>query len=141
MTIRPRSEENMVPATHQGIRKVVDIGVRISVPDDRCEGINTKVGHLVRQAAGVPVRIAGIERNGSETTWTLAVGLGTVEDVKTASGSSIDGLALVHQLVHQLAAYDAALGLLPDEDSVAARRARQLTRGVDEGVQELARAS
>ena len=75
---------------------------------------------LLDEWPSVPVRIAGLGSDGTRVHITIAVTLGTLEDVKTSAASSRDAVALIQAIVDRLACYDPSLVELPDPKSVEA---------------------
>ena len=70
-----------------------------------------------------PVRLAGLAVHGSRVTITVAVSLGTVDDLKAGAINSREALAAIQDLIDHLGAYDPAITALPDPSTAEAELA------------------
>lgn len=77
----------------------------------------------------IPVRLAGLTTQGGRVVFTLGVTLGSLDEVKTATGSSREAVLLLQTLVDEFAAHDPAFALLPEAHSAEARLAHEVTMG------------
>lgn len=105
---------------HAGLQRHVDIGLRIAPTTQLAAMAGKSLALLLDEWPSVPVRIAGLGSDGTRVHITIAVTLGTLEDVKTSAASSRDAVALIQAIVDRLACYDPSLVELPDPKSVEA---------------------
>jgi hypothetical protein len=112
---------------YAGLHRSVEIGLRLAPTLASAAAVSKAVASYLDCEEAVPVRLAGLSREGSRMHITLAIGLGSVDDVKIAAPNSRAAVLLLETLVTELAAYDPALVGLPDPASPEARRAAALT--------------
>ena len=79
-------------------------------------------------AVAAAVRIAAVGREGSRVIVTLAVTLGTVDEVKSSAAPARAAVELLAQLVERLHAFDPAFTALPHRSSIDARIAAEIHR-------------
>ena len=75
----------------------------------------------------VAVRLAGVSSDTSRVTFTLAICLGTIDEIKTADATSRSALKLIQRIADALSAYDPSFVTLPHAASPEARLAAHLT--------------
>lgn len=112
----------------QGLERSIELGIRIRLPRDCAGRISALIAERIRSSHEVGVRLAGIDTHGDSSEWILAISMGSITDIRTASPVSVAALAFVHSLVHEMKQYDAALVQLPDPESHSAARARNAIR-------------
>ena len=105
---------------HAGLQRHVDIGVRLAPSTQMAALAGKSLALLLDEWPNVPVRVAGLGRDATRVHITLAVTLGTLEEVKTSSVASQDAIALMQAIVDRLACYDPSLVELPDPKSAEA---------------------
>lgn len=128
------------PTPFAGLRREFEVGLRLS-PTPTSALAAAKALAAILDAAPVATRLAGVGTGGGRVHLTVAVTLGTIDEVKTAAKPARHALALMQRVVDDLAAYDPALVLLPDEASPEARLAAAVQdrhRGLGEVVARLA---
>jgi len=133
----------------QGLDRSIELGIRIRLPREGAGRIGALIAERIRSSHSVGVRLAGIDVQGQDLEWILAISLGSIADIRTSSPVSVVALGFAHSLVHEMKNYDAALVQLPNPESRCAERARNAirrasshTEGSDtSNVRELARAS
>lgn len=133
----------------QGLERSIELGIRIRLPREGAARIAALIAERIRSSHSVGVRLAGIDTRGGSSEWILAISMGSITDIRTASPVSVVALAFAHSLVHEMKQYDAALVQLPDPESRSAARARNAIRAAqlegtsqaERGHMELSRAS
>lgn len=105
---------------HAGLQRHVDIGLRLAPSTHLAAIAGKSLARLLDEWPNVPVRVAGLGRDATRVHITLAVTLGTLEEVKTSSVASQDAIALMRAIVDRLACYDPSLVELPDPKSAEA---------------------
>jgi hypothetical protein len=113
---------------YAGLRRTVEVGVRLAPTSASAVPAAKAVASYLDSDPQVPVRLAGISREGSRVHLTLAIGLGTVDDVKVAAAHSRAAVLMIKTIVDNLAAYDPALVTLPHPSSPEARLAAAVVR-------------
>lgn len=100
---------------YAGVRRQFDVGLRFA-PTRACAAAATKsVANALDEHPQVTVRLVELGSEGSRVHFTLAVCLGTIDAVKSASPESRRALALLQRLVDGFASYDPAFVRLPVE--------------------------
>lgn len=112
-----------VDAALHGLQRHVDIGVRLAPTEATAAVAAKSLAAILDEVPTVPVRLAGIGTEGSRVHLTLAVTLGTLDDVKAATEQARAAVVLLQRIVEDLAAYDPCLVELPDPESPEARLA------------------
>jgi hypothetical protein len=84
------------------------------------------VGALLDADEHVAVRLAGLAADESRVLITIAVTLGTIDEIKTADATSRCAMALIQRIVDDLAGYDPAFVTLPDPVAAEARLASMI---------------
>ena len=125
-----RGEEVVTVTEHDhrdamGLQRHVDIGLRLAPQRQYAPDASKALAAILDAAPEVSVRLAGVGSEGSRIHLTIAVTLGTLEDVKVASPSARTAVLVMQQIVDRLAAYDPCLVELPDPASPEARLAAQ----------------
>ena len=106
-----------------GLRRTFEVGVSLS-PHGQSAAVAAKaLAAFLDQHLSTPVRLAGLGVYGSRVTITLAVSLGTVDDLKAGAKNSREALAAIQDLIDHLSAYDPAITTLPDPSTAEAELA------------------
>ena len=106
-----------------GLRRTFEVGVCLN-PHGQAAAVATKaLAAFLDQHLSTPVRLAGLGVHGSRVTITLAVSLGTVDDLKVRAQNSREALAAIQDLIDHLSAYDPAITTLPDPSTAEAELA------------------
>ncbi|MBK9740431.1 MAG: hypothetical protein IPO93_13175 [Actinobacteria bacterium] len=114
---------------YAGLRRTVEIGIRLAPTVAGAVPAAKSVASYLDADPSVPVRLAGISRDGSRVHLTLAINLGTVDDVKVAAPQSRAAVLMIASIVERLSAYDPSLVTLPHPSSPEARLASAVVRG------------
>jgi hypothetical protein len=96
-----------------GLHRVVDVGVRLAPIPAQAAVAAKSVAAIIEEFDDVVVRLVEARRHGSRTHITVAVCLGSIDDVKVAAAGSRRALALIARVVEDLAAYEPAFVPLP----------------------------
>ncbi len=120
------STEATVISPDLGLTRHVDIGLRLAASEGAAVVLAKSLASLLAETDGVPVRLAGVGAVHDRLVLTLAIGLGTVEQVKSGDAVSLAAVALVQRIVETLAGYDPAFATLPDPASAEAERAARV---------------
>ena len=106
-----------------GLRRTFEVGVCLN-PHGQAAAVAAKaLAAFLDQHLSTPVRLAGLGVHGSRVTITLAVSLGTVDDLKVRAQNSREALAAIQDLIDHLSAYDPAITTLPDPSTAEAELA------------------
>lgn len=98
---------------YAGLRRQFDVGLRFS-PTRVCAATAAKsVAAVLGAHSLVASRLVDVIADGSRVHFTLAICLGTIDDVKTAAPNSRLALTLLQQLIDGFAAYDPSFVQLP----------------------------
>lgn len=111
---------NGVDREHAGLQRHVDIGLRLAPSTQLAAIAGKSLAGLLAEWPNVAVRVAGLGSDATRVHITLAVRLGTLEDVKTSAAASQDAIALIQAIVDRLRCYDPSLVELPDPKSAEA---------------------
>ena len=113
---------------YAGLHRTVEVGLRLAPSLASAAAVAKALASYIDRDDTVPVRLAGLSREGSRMHITLAIVLGSIDDVKVAAPNSRAAVLLLETLVDQLSAYDPALVALPDALSPEAQRAAAAIR-------------
>jgi hypothetical protein len=113
---------------YAGLHRTVEIGLRLAPTMASAAAVAKAAASYIDRDDTVPVRLAGLSCEGSRMHITLAISLGSIDEVKVAAPNSRAAVILLETLVEQLSAYDPALVALPDAHSPEAQRAAVATR-------------
>lgn len=113
--------------TLAGLRRDVEIGLVIAPTPAHASAAASSLAAFLGECAEVPVRLAGVASTGSRILITLAVTLGSVDDVKVASPQARSAVLLLQRLIDEFSSYDPSFVLLPDPESPEARLADHLS--------------
>ena len=112
-----------------GLERIVELGLAISSTECAATRAANDISNVLQKHPTTPVRIAAVGRSTSRVSVTLAVTLGTIESIKLGSPEVDEAMALLKQLVDDLATYDPAFTTLPDPESFDARIASYVEDG------------
>lgn len=112
-----------------GLRREVEVGLVIAPTHASAAAASKALAALFDDEPDLPVRLAGVGVSASRVHLTLAITLGSVEDVKVAGDHARQVVRGLQRIVDQFSAYDPAFAQLPDRDSAEARLAEHLVRG------------
>jgi hypothetical protein len=98
---------------YAGLRRQFDVGLRFAPKRGRAAVAAKSVAAVLEAHKQVASRLVEITTDGSRVHFTLAICLGTVDDVKAAAPSSRRALALLQQLIDGFASCDPAFVQLP----------------------------
>ena len=111
---------------HAGLTRHFDVGLRLAAPSGAAAVLAKSLASLMDEFPTVAVRLAGAGADHGRVILTLAITLGSIEDVKASSPAAVAALGLMRSIVTSLAAYDPALAVLPDAESAEAQLARRV---------------
>ena len=109
-----------------GLSELLEVAVRIAPMQAHAAAIAKSLATLIADHPAVPVRLAAISRTDSRVLLTLAVGLGSPDEIRTADTCACDAVALLYGITNGLASADPALVEMPAPDSAPARNAERL---------------
>lgn len=112
--------------SYAGLTRLVEVGIVVAPTHATAVAAAKSLAAFLDDAPAVPVRLAGVDVTGSRLLLTIAVSLGTVEEVKVADAPARSAVVLLQSLVDEFSAYDPAFVLLPDPASDAAQLAARL---------------
>ena len=121
-----------------GLRRELEVGIRLAPTRATAPAAAKALAAFLDAEPTVPVRLAGLAADDSRVLLTLAITLGTVDDIKTAGAASRAAVLLVQRIVDALAAYDPAFTALPEPSSAQARLAAHVTGRAGDGRHSLA---
>ena len=116
-----------VPDDFAGLRRELEIGLVIAPTRAGAVAAAKAVAAYLDDDPRVTVRLAGLGADDSRILITLAVTLGTIDEIKVADARSRTAVLFLQRLVDDLACYDPALVTLPDPTSFEARAAALAT--------------
>ena len=115
---------------YAGLRRELEIGLRIAPTRESAVAAAKAMASYLDDDPCVAVRLAGIASDSSRVTFTLAICLGTIEEIKVADATSRMALEFIQRIVDALSAYDPSFVTLPHSASAEARLAAHLTGAV-----------
>ena len=114
------------PLDRIGLAELLEVAVRIAPMQVHAAAVAKSLATLIAAHPAVPVRLAAISRTDSRVILTLAVGLGSPDEIRTADACACDAVALLYGIIAGLASADPALVEMPAPDSAPARNAERL---------------
>ena len=114
--------------TRSGLLPLVEIGLRLAPTVTGASAAAAEIAACLEQAPSAAVRIAAIGRQGSRVLVTLAITLGTVEEVKASAPAARSAVTLISELIERLSSFDPAFTGLPHPASTDSRIAAQVER-------------
>jgi len=106
-----------------GLRKTFEVGIALAPCGQAATVAAKALAAFLDEHPSTPVRLAGLAVHGSRVTITVAVSLGTVDDLKAGAMNSRQALAAIQDLIDHLGAYDPAITALPDPSTAEAELA------------------
>ena len=106
-----------------GLRKTFEVGIALAPCGQAATVAAKALAAFLDEHPSTPVRLAGLAVHGSRVTITVAVSLGTVDDLKAGAMNSRQALAAIQDLIDHLSAYDPAITALPDPSTAEAELA------------------
>ena len=106
-----------------GLRKTFEVGIALAPCGQAATVAAKALAAFLDEHPSTPVRLAGLAVHGSRVTITVAVSLGTVDDLKAGAMNSRAALAAIQDLIDHLGAYDPAITALPDPSTAEAELA------------------
>jgi hypothetical protein len=106
-----------------GLRKTFEVGIALAPCGPAATVAAKALAAFLDEHRSTPVRLVGLAVHGSRVTITVAVSLGTVDDLKAGSANSRAALAAIQDLIDHLGAYDPAITALPDPNTAEAELA------------------
>ena len=110
-----------------GLRRELEVGLRVAPTAAGTVAAAKALASYLDAAPGVPVRLAGIGREGSRVHFIIAVCLGSIDEIKVGDPRSRAAVVMIQQMVDGLAAYDPAFVTLPEPLSCEASLAARVT--------------
>lgn len=117
-----------------GMRRELEVGLLLAPTQGTAVAAAKALAAFLDDEPTVPVRLAGLAADGTRVRLTVAVTLGSVDDIKIAAQPSRDALRLLQRIVDDLAAYDPAFVRLPDPASTEAVLADHISRHPDAAI-------
>lgn len=114
------------PLDRIGLSELLEVAVRIAPMQAHAAAVAKSLATLIAEHPAVPVRLAAISRTDSRVLLTLAVGLGSPDEIRTADACACDAVSLLYGITAGLASADPALVEMPAPDSAPARNAERL---------------
>lgn len=112
---------------YAGLRRELEVGLVLAPTRASAVVAAKSVAAYLDADPRVTVRLAGLGADASRILITVAVTLGTVDEIKVADARSRVAVQFLQRLVDELACYDPALVTLPHPTSFEARAAALAT--------------
>jgi hypothetical protein len=112
---------------YAGLRRELEIGLTLAPTRASAVAAAKSVAAYLDDDPRVSVRLAGLGASDSRILITLAVTLGTVDEIKVADPRARTAVVFLQRIVDELAAYDPAFVTLPAPSSFEARAAAVAT--------------
>lgn len=129
------------PLALLGIERHLDVGLALRAQRSSASQLAKSIASILSETPDVPVRLAGICVQHGFVEFTLAVSMGTFDQIKSGDGTALASLHLMDRMVTDLSAYEPALTQIPDPESFEASTARVATSAAMEGSLETAAGS
>jgi hypothetical protein len=108
---------------YAGLRRELEIGLTLAPTRASAVAAAKSIAAYLDEDPRVTVRLAGLGASDSRILITLAVTLGTVDEIKVADPRSRTAVIFLQRIVDELAAYDPSFATLPAPSSFEARAA------------------
>jgi hypothetical protein len=108
---------------YAGMRRELEIGLTLAPTRPSAVAAAKSIAAYLDADPRVTVRLAGLGSDDSRILITLAITLGTVDEIKVADPRSRTAVLFLQRIVDELAAYDPAFATLPAPTSFEARAA------------------
>ena len=109
-----------------GIDKEIEIALRVAPSFQAAGRAAASLAHMIALHPGVAVRLAGVEVSRSRVHLTIAVSLGSLDEVKVAAPAPCSSVAFMRALVNSMSAFDPAFVQVPDPRSREAIQASEI---------------
>jgi hypothetical protein len=106
-----------------GLRRELEIGLRLAPTRASAAPAAKAISSYLDADDHVAVRLAGLSATDSRVYITLAICLGTVDEIKAADPTSRSAVHLISRVVEQLACYDPSFVTVPGAGSAESRLA------------------
>jgi hypothetical protein len=116
-----------------GMRRELEVAVCLAPTRASAVPAAKALAAFLDSDPGTAVRLAGLACDDSRVLITLAVCLGSIDEIKTADPASRAAVLLIQRIVDDLAAYDPAFVTLPEPASAEARLAMHVVARNDAG--------
>lgn len=104
----------------------LEVGIRLAPTKETLTDAARSLANLISEEMPVPVRLAGVDMDDTHVLLTMAVAVGSVDDVKTNSGVTPAAVVLIDKVLAGLTRFDAHFAAIPDPADPAARFADAL---------------
>ncbi|MFM1965295.1 MAG: hypothetical protein RL134_1020 [Actinomycetota bacterium] len=125
VAIDPRSVADL------GFERHIDVALRLHIPRDQAVLAARALGAFIADTEGFAARVAGLDVAADRTDITLAVSLGTTEQIRSSADASVRALRSLTRLVDSMSHYAPAFVSIPAPESAEARAAASLVAGAD----------
>lgn len=110
------------------LQRSLEVGLRLAPGTSAALPAAKALAAHLDSLEGVAVRLAALGREGSRVHITVALTLGTIDDIKVSGDRARTSVRALQALIDALGAYEPALVALPDPASPEARLADQAAR-------------
>ena len=107
------------------MNNTIEVGITLATSQEDLPVAAHSLANLISEEMPVPVRLAGIDFEDGQVLLTMAISVGTLEDIKANSTTSKVAFVLIDKVLNGLSRHQAHLSAVP-EHSVAADFAREL---------------
>jgi hypothetical protein len=105
---------------YAGLRRELEIGLRIAPTVASAIPAAKAVASFLDESPAVTVRLAGLTCEDSRVLITVAICLGSIDEIKSADPVARSAVQLIGRIVRSLSAYDPAFVTLPQSSSIEA---------------------
>lgn len=110
-----------------GLRRTFEVGMRLAPTHAAAPSAAKALASLMDEFPRVPVRLVELVGEGTRVHITVAVTLGTIDDIKVSAADAREALNFLSRVAAALGAYDPALVPLPAQsEAMRAARSRSL---------------
>jgi hypothetical protein len=102
------------------MRRELEIGLSINPTAASAAAAAKSLASHLDDGPAVPVRLIGVRRNDTRVQITLAVTLGSIDEIKSADPAARTAVSLISRLIDALSAYDPAFAVLPQMTALEA---------------------
>ena len=102
-----------------GLRRTFEVGLRLAPTPAAAPSAAKSLASLIDEFPRVPVRLVEVTGEGTRVHITVAVTLGTIDDIKVSAEGPREALRLLSRIVAGLGTYDPALVPLPVQPEAA----------------------
>ena len=114
-----------------GFERHVDVAVRLHIPRSQTVAASRALGALIADIDGFAARVAGLTVTSQRTELTLAISLGTTDQIRSNDETSLRAVRSLHGVVEEMSAYAPTLVAIPSPGSAEALCAARLVEGED----------